>query len=183
MTVLVETRVPPPRMLIFGAVDHARALSEAGVFLGFHVTVCDARRVFTTKERFPHAHEVIVDWPHRYLDTQTLDRRAAICVLTHDPKFDIPLLRRALNLPVAYVGAMGSYRTHHDRLRLLREAGLTEQQLARLSSPIGLDLGGRTPEETALSILAEIIAQRRGGSSLPLSTAHRIHHDVPSGAS
>lgn len=183
VTVLVESSVPPPRMLVFGAVDFAGALARAGSFLGYHVTVCDARPVFATAARFPYAHEVVVEWPHRHLDRLTreraLDPRTAICVLTHDAKFDVPLLERALRLPVAYVGAMGSRRTHEDRLARLREAGLGEPELAALHSPIGLDLGARTPEETALSIAAEIVATGRGGSGRPLTGAHTpIHHDV-----
>ncbi len=178
LTVLVESSVPPPRMLVFGAIDFAAAVVRVGAFLGYRVTVCDARPVFATRARFPDADEVVVDWPHRYLARQTLDGRAVLCVLTHDAKFDIPLLRAALRLPVAYVGAMGSRRTHLDRLERLREVGLTEAELARLRSPIGLDLGARTPEETAISIAAEIIAQRHAGSGLPLTGAHLpIHHD------
>ncbi|WP_030622022.1 XdhC family protein [Streptomyces sclerotialus] len=179
LTLLVESSVPPPRMLVFGAIDFAAALVRAGKFLGYHVTVCDARPVFATKARFPDADEIVVDWPHRYLDTQELDSRAVLCVLTHDAKFDVPLLERALRLPVAYVGAMGSRRTHLDRLRRLREAGLTDLETGRLRSPIGLDLGARTPEETALSIAAEIVAARRGGTGVPLTGAHTpIHHDT-----
>ncbi|MFD8914838.1 XdhC family protein [Streptomyces sp. NPDC059575] len=179
VTVLVESSVPPPRMIVFGAVDFAAALVRVGAFLGYHVTVCDARPVFTTRARFPEADEIVVDWPHRYLERTTTDSRTVLCVLTHDSKFDVPLLRHALRLPVAYVGAMGSRRTHLDRLELLREAGVTELELARLHSPIGLDLGARTPEETALSIAAEIVAGRRGGSGLPLTGAHTpIHRDV-----
>ncbi|UNZ16813.1 XdhC/CoxI family protein [Streptomyces sp. 891-h] len=178
VTLLVESSVPPPRMLVFGAIDFAAALVRIGKFLGFHVTVCDARPVFATARRFPGADEVVVDWPHRYLDSQDLDARTVVCVLTHDAKFDVPLLESALRLPVAYVGAMGSRRTHLDRLERLREAGLTSLELARLRSPIGLDLGARTPEETALSIAAEIVATRHGGSGVPLNGAHSpIHHD------
>ncbi|WP_018547096.1 XdhC family protein [Streptomyces sp. LaPpAH-108] len=180
VTVLVESSVPPPRMIVFGAVDFASALVRVGAFLGYHVTVCDARPVFTTRARFPEADEIVVDWPHRYLERTATDARTVLCVLTHDPKFDVPLLRRALRLPVAYVGAMGSRRTHLDRLELLRQAGLTELELARLHSPIGLDLGARTPEETALSIAAEIVAGRRGGTGVPLTGAHTpIHHEAP----
>ncbi|MFI9030676.1 XdhC family protein [Streptomyces sp. NPDC053560] len=179
LTLLVESSVPAPRMLVFGAIDFAAALVRAGKFLGYRVTVCDARPVFATQARFPDADEIVVDWPHRYLDSQELDPRAVLCVLTHDAKFDVPLLERALRLPVAYVGAMGSRRTHLDRLRRLREAGLTDLELNRLRSPIGLDLGARTPEETALSIAAEIVAARRGGTGTPLTGAHTpIHHDT-----
>ncbi|MFE5736081.1 XdhC family protein [Streptomyces celluloflavus] len=178
VVLLVETSVPAPRMIVFGAIDFAAALAKVAKFLGYHVTVCDARPVFATRSRFPDADEIVVDWPHRYLDSQELDARTVLCVLTHDAKFDVPLLVRALRLPVAYVGAMGSRRTHLDRLERLREAGLGERELRRLRSPIGLDLGARTPEETALSIAAEIVADRRGGTGTPLTGAHTpIHHD------
>ncbi|MFG3512380.1 MULTISPECIES: XdhC family protein [Streptomyces] len=185
LTVLVEASVPPPRMIVFGAIDFASALVRIGRFLGYRVTVCDARPVFATRNRFPEADEIVVDWPHRYLERTQVDARTVLCVLTHDAKFDVPLLRLALRLPVAYVGAMGSRRTHLDRNARLREVGVTELELARLRSPIGLDLGARTPEETALSIAAEIVANRRGGSGVALTGAHTpIHHDpasVPAG--
>lgn len=178
VTLLVESSVPPPRMIVFGAIDFAAALVRAGSFLGYRVTVCDARPVFATRARFPEADEVVVEWPHRYLAATDVDARTVLCVLTHDAKFDVPLLEAALKLPVAYVGAMGSRRTHLDRNERLREAGVTEAELARLHSPIGLDLGARTPEETALSIVAEIVAERRGGSGRPLTGAHTpIHHE------
>ncbi|MEW9515313.1 XdhC family protein [Streptomyces tubercidicus] len=179
VVLLVESAVPPPRMIVFGAIDFAAALVRVGKFLNYHVTVCDARPVFATRTRFPDADEIVVDWPHRYLDSQQLDSRTVLCVLTHDAKFDVPLLERALRLPVAYVGAMGSRRTHLDRQQRLRDVGLTELELNRLRSPIGLDLGARTPEETALSIAAEIVANRRGGTGIPLTGAHTpIHHDT-----
>ncbi|ELP62644.1 XdhC family protein [Streptomyces turgidiscabies] len=181
LTVLVESSVPPPRMIVFGAIDFASALARMGKFLGYHVTVCDARPVFATPARFPEADEIVVEWPHRYLERTAVDARTVVCVLTHDAKFDVPLLRLALRLPVAYVGAMGSRRTHLDRNERLREVGVTELELARLRSPIGLDLGARTPEETALSIVSEIVAERRGGSGGSLTGAHTpIHHDVTS---
>ena len=181
MRVFVNSFAPRPRMLVFGAIDFAAAVARIGSFLGYRVTVCDARPVFATPQRFPAADEVVVDWPHRYLAAQAqagkLDGRTVITVLTHDPKFDVPLLEVALRLDVAYVGAMGSRRTHDDRLERLREAGLTADELARLSSPIGLDLGARTPEETAVSIAAEIIALRWGGDGGRLSTMDgAIHH-------
>ncbi|MDT5076963.1 MAG: xanthine dehydrogenase accessory factor [Mycobacterium sp.] len=184
MEVFVASHAPRPRMLVFGAIDFAAALAQQGSLLHYRITVCDARPVFATSARFPTADEVVVDWPHRYLAAQAeagaIDARTVICVLTHDPKFDVPLLEVALRLPeVAYVGAMGSRRTHDDRMQRLREAGLTEAELGRLSSPIGLDLGARTPEETAVSIAAEIIAGRWGGGGRPLTeVAGRIHqHD------
>ncbi|MGW2930666.1 XdhC family protein [Streptomyces sp. NPDC001156] len=179
LTALVESSVPAPRMIVFGAIDFASALVRVGKFLGFHVTVCDARPVFATPARFPEADEIVVEWPHRYLERTDVDGRTVLCVLTHDAKFDIPLLKLALGLPVAYVGAMGSRRTHLDRNERLREAGVTDVELARLRSPIGLDLGARTPEETALSIAAEIVASRRGGTGVSLAGAHTpIHHDA-----
>jgi xanthine dehydrogenase accessory factor len=179
LSVLVHVHASRPRLLVFGAVDFAAALSQAGRFLGYHVTVCDARPVFATTARFPHADEVVVDWPHRYLERTEVDERTAVCVLTHDAKFDIPLLRLALDLPVAYVGAMGSRRTHDERLRLLREEGVTEDQLVGLRSPIGLDLGARTPEETAVSITAEIIAQTNQSTGRPLTQITGPIHRPP----
>ncbi|MEW2619116.1 XdhC/CoxI family protein [Streptomyces sp. NPDC048106] len=164
VAVFVESFAPPPRLLVFGAIDFASAVARIGKFLGYHVTVCDARPVFATRRRFPDADELVVDWPHRYLDSAEVDENTVICVLTHDPKFDVPLLRRALRTPARYIGAMGSRRTHEDRLRRLREEGVSEAELSRLSSPIGLDLGARTPEETAVAVMAEVIALRWGGT-------------------
>ena len=177
LSVFVQSFAPPPRMLVFGAIDFAAAVARAGKFLGYRVTVCDARPIFATRARFPDADEVVTDWPHRYLAGQSVDPRTVICVLTHDPKFDVPLLEVALRTQAAYIGAMGSRRTHDDRLARLREAGLTEDELARLRSPIGLDLGARTPEETAVAIAAELIQLRWGGTGRPLTaTTGRIHH-------
>jgi xanthine dehydrogenase accessory factor len=184
VTVFVESYASPPRMLVFGAIDFAAALARAGTFLGYHVTVCDARAVFATRRRFPDADEVVVEWPHRYLAGTTVDERTVICVLTHDPKFDVPLLEVALRTPAGYIGAMGSRRTHDERLKLLREAGLSGAELDRLHSPIGLDLGARTPEETAVAIVAEIVAGRWGGSGRPLSNVEGAIHRpgaVPAG--
>jgi xanthine dehydrogenase accessory factor len=183
MEVFVASHAPRPRMIVFGAIDFAAALTRQGTLLGYRVTVCDARPVFATPARFPAADEVVVDWPDRYLAGQqalgAIDARTVICVLTHDPKFDVPVLALALRLPrVGYVGAMGSRQTHFDRLDRLREVGLTDDETSRLSSPIGLDLGARTPEETAVSIVAEIIARRWGGGGRPLAEVDtRIHHD------
>ncbi|MEU6118719.1 XdhC/CoxI family protein [Streptomyces sp. NPDC047117] len=181
LTLFAESSVPPARMIVFGAIDFAAALVRAGKFLGYHVTVCDARPVFATRARFPEADDIVIDWPHRYLRRTGTDDRTVLCVLTHDAKFDVPLLAEALTMPAAFIGAMGSRRTHEDRNHRLREAGVTAPQLARLHSPIGLDLGARTPEETALSIAAEIIATRHGGTGVPLTGAGMPIHRSPSG--
>ncbi len=176
LAVFVHAFAPPPRMLVFGAIDFAAAVARIGKFLGYRVTVCDARGVFATAKRFPDADEVMVRWPHKYLQETEVDSRTAVCVLTHDPKFDVPLLEVALRTDAGYIGAMGSRRTHRDRLARLREAGLSEDELVRLRAPIGLDLGARTPEETAVAIAAELIQDRWGGSGRPLTeTAGRIH--------
>jgi len=180
LAVFVHSFAPPPHLLVFGAIDFAAAVARIGKFLGYRVTVCDARPVFATAKRFPEADEVVVKWPHKFLGERAaaggVDERTAICVLTHDPKFDVPLLEVALRTPAGYIGAMGSRRTHRDRMARLRRAGLTEAELARLRSPIGLDLGARTPEETAVSIAAELIQLRWGGSGRPLTeTTGRIH--------
>jgi xanthine dehydrogenase accessory factor len=165
ISVFVNAFAPPPRMLVFGAIDFAAAVARVGKFLGYHVTLCDARQIFATKSRFPDADEVIVEWPHRFLAGTEVDARTAICVLTHDPKFDVPVLELALRSPAGYIGAMGSRRTHEDRLARLREAGLTEDELARLRSPIA----------------AELIQLRSGGSGQPLTaTEGRIHHQLVS---
>jgi xanthine dehydrogenase accessory factor len=184
LLLFVSTFAAPPRMIVFGAIDFAAAVARIGALLGYRVTVCDARPVFATRRRFPEAYEVVVGWPHQYLraeaDAGRLDERTVVCVLTHDPKFDVPVLEVALRLPLGYVGAMGSRRTHEDRLSRLRASGLTNDELDRLASPLGLDLGARTPEETAVSIAAEIIAGRWGGSGARLSRLPgRIHHDPP----
>ncbi|MFF5769874.1 XdhC family protein [Streptomyces californicus] len=177
VAVFVRTYAPPPRMLVFGAIDHAAATARIGAFLGYRVTVCDARPAFATRERFPTADDVVRAWPHTYLESTEVDARTAICVLTHDPRFDVPLLVAALRTPAAYIGVMGSRRTHHDRLARLRAAGVDEAGLARLASPVGLDLGARTPEETAVSIAAEIVQHRWGGTGRPLGElTGAIHH-------
>lgn len=174
--VFVESWVSPARMLVFGAVDHAAALARMGKFLGYHVTVCDARAVFATEQRFPAADEVVVRWPHDHLASTERDERTVVCVLTHDAKFDVPVLKEALRGPAAYIGALGSRRTHADRTDRLRSAGVTEAELERLRAPIGLDLGGHTPEETAVAIAAEIVALRNEASAAPLThTSGPIH--------
>lgn len=162
--VFIETFAPPPQMLIFGAVDFTAALCRVGKVLGYRVTVCDARPVFATRQRFPLADELVVDWPHRLLEKVGTDLgpRDAVCVLTHDPKFDVPAVIAALDTRVGYLGAMGSRRTTDDRSERLRAEGVTDDQLSRVMAPIGLDLGARTPEETAISICSEIIALRSG---------------------
>lgn len=178
VTIFVTSYAPPPRMLVYGAIDFAAAVARAGSFLGYRVTVCDARAVFATPRRFAGAHEVLVDWPHRHFAATEVDSRTVVCVLTHDPKFDVPLLELALRSPAAYVGAMGSRRTHEDRLSRLRERGLTETELSRLASPIGLDIGARTPEETAISVAAEIIRGHWGGTGQPLSAVAGPIHEA-----
>jgi xanthine dehydrogenase accessory factor len=164
LSVFIESFAPPPKMVIFGAVDFTAALLRVAKFLGYHVTVCDARPVFATRQRFPLADEVVVDWPDRHLAKvgAELGPRDAVCVLTHDAKFDVPAIVSALATRVGYIGAMGSRRTHTQRIERLLEAGVDEADLSRIMSPIGLDIGARTPEETAISICGEIIALRTG---------------------
>lgn len=164
VSVFIESFAPPPVMIIFGAVDFTAALARVAKILGYRVTVCDARPVFATRARFPMADEVVVSWPDKHLAAvgDTLGPRDAVCVLTHDPKFDVPAIVSALATKVGYLGAMGSRRTHEERTARLRDAGVDDAGLARLMAPIGLDLGARTPEETAVSICGEIIAQRSG---------------------
>lgn len=180
LDVFVASYAPPAQMFVFGAIDFSAALVNVGKVLGYRVTVCDARPIFATTKRFPNADEVVVDWPHRWLEKQHVDERTVIAVLTHDPKFDVPALKVALATNAGYVGAMGSRRTHENRLARLREAGVPEDQIAKLHSPIGLDLGARTPEETAISIAAEIVQSRWGGSGAHLTTLDGpIHPGAP----
>ena len=162
--VFIESFAPPPRMIIFGAVDFTAALTRVGKVLGYRVIVCDARPVFATAQRFPMADEVVVDWPDRYLEASggDLGPRDAVCVLTHDHKFDVPAIVSSLKTRVGYLGAMGSRRTQAERVERLKAAGVDGEGLERLHAPIGLDIGARTPEETAVSICAEIIAARTG---------------------
>lgn len=178
---LVETRLPAARLVLFGANDFSAALGNAARLLGFHVTLCDARSVFATRAAFPHVDELVVERPDRFLarlaEAGQLDARSAICVLTHDEKFDIPVLARALRLDVGYVGAMGSRRSHDRRVHSLAELGLDASELARLHSPIGLNLGAVTPAEVAVSVVAEIVAERRGtpGTESLCRTAEPLH--------
>ena len=186
VAVFVESFAPPPQMLVFGAVDFTAALVRVAKVLGYRVTVCDAREVFATRSRFPQADDVVVDWPDRLLGRvgSGLTARDAVCVLTHDAKFDVPALVAALGTEVGYVGAMGSRRTHADRLERLRDAGVGGSALARIRAPIGLDIGARTPEETAVSICAEIIAQRTGRhDARPLRDTDGPIHRPPGPAS
>jgi len=170
VSVFIESFALPPRMVIFGAVDFTAALARAAKLLGYHVTVCDARAVFATSQRFPMADEVVNEWPDRYLQRTGADLgpRDAICVLTHDAKFDVPAISEGVRTGVGYLGAMGSRRTDEQRRMRLREAGLGDAELAKVMSPIGLDLGARTPEEVAIAICAEIIALRTGRVPAPL---------------
>ncbi len=169
LEVFVQSFAPPPRMYVFGAIDFSRATVRMGKLLGYHVTVCDARATFATQKRFPEADEVVVCWPHEFLAEAPVDERTVLCVLTHDPKFDVPLLVEAVKTSAAYVGAMGSRRTHTDRVRRLREEGVGEADVRRIRGPIGLDIGARTPEEVAVAIAAEIIALRYGKRAAALS--------------
>ncbi len=162
VAVFIQSFAPPPKMYVFGAIDFASAVARVGKFLGYRVIVCDARAVFATRERFPSADEVVVAWPDEFLETAEVDRRSVICVLTHDPKFDVPVLKASLRTQAGYIGAMGSRRTHNNRTARLKEEGISDEELERISSPIGLDIGSRTPEETAIAIAAEIIAFRTG---------------------
>jgi xanthine dehydrogenase accessory factor len=169
LEVFVQSFAPPPRMYVFGAIDFSRATVRMGKLLGYQVTVCDARASFATRKRFPEADEVVVRWPHEFLAEAPVDERTVLCVLTHDPKFDVPLLVEAVKTPAAYVGAMGSRRTHTERVRRLRAEGVGEDDVRRIKGPIGLDIGARTPEEVAVAIAAEIIALRYGKRASALS--------------
>ena len=165
VSVFVESWAPPPQMWIFGAVDFTAALAKVAKVLGYRVVVCDAREIFATRRRFPMADEVRVTWPGAMFEERgdQLSARDAVCILTHDPKFDVPAVQGALATKVGYIGVMGSRTTHAKRMQRLAEVGVTApDDLDRLMSPIGLDIGARTPEETAISICAEIIARRTG---------------------
>lgn len=178
VAVFIESFAPPPAMLIFGAVDFTAALARVAKLLGYRVLVCDAREVFATAKRFPMADEVVVSWPDRLLASlgDGLGPRDAVCVLTHDAKFDVPAIVAALATGVGYIGVMGSRRTHDDRTARLLQAGVTVEELQRLRSPIGLDIGARTPEETAISIVSEIITLRTGRRAQALSSTEGSIH-------
>jgi xanthine dehydrogenase accessory factor len=169
----VESFAPRPRMYVFGAVDHASALVTIGKFLGYRVSVCDARALFVTEERFPDADELCVDWPDRFLERSPVDARTAICVLTHDAKFDVPALRAALATNAGYIGAMGSPRVREEREERLRAEGIGDAELARIHAPIGLPIGGRTPEEVAVAVAAQLIESQtvaRRAARVPRAT-------------
>jgi xanthine dehydrogenase accessory factor len=178
--VFIQSFAPKPDMYVFGAIDFSRAMASIGKFMGYRVTVIDARPVFATKIRIPDADEIVIAWPDEFLETAKVEKRTALIVLTHDVKFDVPLLRVALRTNAGYIGAMGSRRTHANRLQALREAGVSEADLARVHAPVGLDIGARTPEETAISIAAEIVGTRtgRGGGSLRLGSLP-VHGPAP----
>jgi xanthine dehydrogenase accessory factor len=163
--VFVASFAPRPAMYVFGAVDHAAAVARVGRLLGYRVTVCDARARFATPERFPEVDELVVEWPDRFLARAPVDERTVICVLTHEQKFDVPLLKVALGTPAGYIGAMGSRRTNAARAERLKEQGLSEADLARIHAPIGLDIGSRTPEEVAVAVGAEIVQTFRGAKA------------------
>jgi xanthine dehydrogenase accessory factor len=170
---------PPPRLLVYGAVDTADALCAAARNIGWRTIVADARSRFATRERLPHADEIIIAWPEETLAQVQPDHATAIVMLTHDDKFDIPMLTGALASEAFYIGALGSRRNQERRRELLLEAGLDESTVDRISGPAGLDIGAHTPAETALSMLAEILAVRadRDGGRLKDSSG-RIHAEV-----
>ena len=175
--VFIETVAPDPHLLIFGAVHIAQPLTTMAKQLGFTVTVNDARAVFTTRERFPDADDVVVGWPGDVMDRLTFDRRTYVVILSHDARFEDPVLPEVLSSSVRYIGAMGSRRTHRKRADRLREAGWDESEIERIHGPIGLDIGAETPAEVAVAILAEMIQVRYGsGNGLSLRGREgRIH--------
>jgi xanthine dehydrogenase accessory factor len=178
VSIFIESWAPPPQMLIFGAVDFTAALARVAKVLGYRVVVCDAREIFATRRRFPMADEVLVTWPGPVFAERgaALGPRDAVCILTHDPKFDVPAVEGALATRVGYIGVMGSRKTHTKRLERLAEVGIGAAELARVMAPIGLDIGARSPEETAISICAEIIAQRTGRHAPSLRDASGAIH-------
>jgi len=171
--VFVDSFAPRPNMYVFGAVDHAAALAAIGRFLGYRVTVCDARAKFVTRERFPVADDLVVDWPDRFLERSPVDERTVICVLTHDHKFDVPLLKLALGTNAGYIGAMGSRRTSDERAERLRAEGVADEELARIHAPIGLGIGARTPQEVAVAIAAQLVQVTRARKTELVRAASR----------
>ncbi len=181
--IFIQSFAPRPNMYIFGAIDFTKAMVRIGKYLGYQVTVVDARPIFATRIRFPEADDVIVEWPDEFLSHAPVDDRTALVILTHDVKFDVPVMEVALKTKAGYIGAMGSRKTQANRFAELRAKGFTEEQLARISAPIGLDIGARTPEETAISIAAEIIAHRSGRSGGRLTnSSNAIHAGLTSAA-
>ena len=159
--IFVSSFAPRPNMYVFGAVDHAAAVASIGRFLGYRVTVCDARAKFVTPERFPDVDDLVIEWPDRFLSQAHVDERTVICVLTHDHKFDVPVLKVALSTDAGYIGAMGAKRTNADRAERLRAEGVTDEEIARIHAPIGLKIGSKTPEEVAVAIAAQIVQVMR----------------------
>ncbi|MBV8749558.1 MAG: XdhC family protein, partial [Candidatus Eremiobacteraeota bacterium] len=177
----IAAYAPKPAMYVFGAIDFSRAMARIGKYLGYRVTVVDARPVFATKARIPDADEIVVSWPDEFLAGAPVDARTALVILTHDVKFDIPLLRVALRTDAGFIGAMGSRRTHAARVEALRAAGVTGDELARICAPIGLDIGGDTPEEMAIAVAAEIVAVRSGRSGGRLRDGSNAIHSASGG--
>jgi xanthine dehydrogenase accessory factor len=179
VTLFIDVAAPPPRLILFGAVDFAGALCRMARAAGWRPYVIDPRGRFATRERFPEAEEIVVAWPEEaFARIGGIDRATYIAVLTHDPKLDDAALTIAVRSPAAYIGAMGSRRAQEKRRERLIEAGLTEDDLARIAAPIGLDLGGLTAEETALSVMAEVVAVRNGRNGGRLSNASGRIHEV-----
>ncbi len=178
VSVFFQSFTTSPHLIIFGAVDFAQSLCHVGKILGYKVTICDARSRFATVERFPLADEVIVEWPHNYLQVTNIDDRSVIMVLTHDPKFDVPALMMAVKTNANYIGAMGSRKATKDRFQRLQEAGMTDTELVKISSPLGLDIGAKTPAETAISIMAEVIALKNGRKGGRLSQNYNPIHNI-----
>jgi len=179
LSVYIQAFATRPRMVIFGAIDFSAAMAKLAVEVGYEVTIVDARRPFLESPRFSEAAETVVSWPDDYLAEQRLGPRDAVLVFTHDPKFDEPALLAALAGDAGYIGALGSRRTHEKRLVRLREAGALEEHLERIHSPCGLDIGARTPAETSVSILAELIAVRSGRAGASLAKTSGPIHDSP----
>ena len=182
LRVAIHAFATPPRMVVFGAIDFSASLARIATEIGFRVTIVDARQTFAQSPRFSSHAEVVVAWPDVYLEGQVLGQRDAVLVFTHDPKFDEPALRGALATDAGYIGALGSRRTHADRTARLREAGVSEEDLQRVSSPCGLDIGARTPSETAIAVLGEVLALRAGraggrltGASGPIHSRADVH--------